>query len=150
MRALHGCSATSFLSIPQFPGYAVHVADDVIAATAEVFLNGRIVLPGMKSPDGTFRRCRSRPDDSIVRLWINPQGCLCSWSSDGAFADNYWVAGLRRALTLICEVVKPHMTTTPTDTVEDCEDDAGSSVDGPQTKGLNKGAQASSPEDAMA
>ena len=93
MRALHGCSATLFLSIPQFPGYAVHVADDVIAATAEVFLNGRIVLPGMKSPDGTFRRCRWRPDDSIVRLWANPQRCLCSWSHNNVVADNDGLQG---------------------------------------------------------
>ena len=53
----------------KFPGYACHVVDEHgVSSTAEVFLNGRLVLPGMKSP-----------------------------------------GGLKRALALICDIVRPHL-----------------------------------------
>lgn len=78
----------------QFPGYAVHVVDAFGAtATAEVFLNGRSV-PARVVARGAERPPARRLTPSCRRL------VLPGMKSPG---------GLKRALGLICEIVRPHL-----------------------------------------
>ena len=80
--------------IVQFPGYAVHVVDAFGAtATAEVFLNGRSVPARVVARGAQWPPAR-RLTPSCRRL------VLPGMKSPG---------GLKRALGLICEIVRPHL-----------------------------------------
>lgn len=55
----------------KFPGYAVHTGGDgPFKATPEVFLGGKFIMPGIKSPDHARKTLEELV--AIVQPFINP------------------------------------------------------------------------------